>query len=111
MKWLKAARHPVGPQPIERDAQVVNQVVRLPGLYDYVVYISLNGPPNVVSEDVLHTSLVCSARILEAKWHCYVIEHPKRHDEGSRELVGLFHLYLVVPEIVIKETQKLTPCS
>jgi hypothetical protein len=65
----------------------------------------------VVSEDVLHASLVCSARISEAKWHRYIAEHPKRHDEGSRELVGLFHLYLVVPRIGIKETQKLTPCS
>jgi hypothetical protein len=65
----------------------------------------------VVSEDVLHTSLVCSARISEPEWHNYVAEHPERRDEGSRELVGLFHFYLVVPGIGIKETQKLTPCS
>jgi hypothetical protein len=73
--------HPVGPQAIERDAQVVNQVVRLPGLYDYVVYVSLNGSPDVVSEDVLHTSLVCSACVSEAIRHPYVAEHSKRCDE------------------------------
>jgi hypothetical protein len=56
-------------------------------------------------------SLVCSARISEDKLRRYVTEHPKWRDEGSRELVGLFHLYLVVPEMGIKETQKLTPCS
>jgi hypothetical protein len=53
--------HPVSPQAIERDAQIINQVVRLPGFYDYVVYVRLNGPPDVVSENVLHTSLVRSA--------------------------------------------------
>jgi hypothetical protein len=84
--------------------QVINQVIRLPGLHDYVVNVSLNGPPDVVSKGVLHTSPVCSARILEAKWHRHVVEHPKRRDEGSHELVGLFYLYLVVPGIGIKET-------
>jgi hypothetical protein len=101
--------HPVGPQAIERNAQVVDQVVRLPGLYDYVVYVGLNGPPDVVSKDMLHTSLVCGTCVSKAKRHCYVAEHPKRRDEGSRELVRLFHFYLVVPGIGIKETQKLTP--
>jgi hypothetical protein len=34
---------------------------------DYVVYVSLNGSPDVVSENMLHTLLVCSARVPEAK--------------------------------------------
>jgi hypothetical protein len=41
---------------------------------------------------------------LEAKQHRYVAEHPKRLHEGGRELIGLLHLYLVVPGIGIKET-------
>jgi hypothetical protein len=49
-------------------------------------------------------SLVRSARISEAKRHCHVAEHPKRRDEGGCELIGLLHLYLVVPGIGIKET-------
>jgi hypothetical protein len=57
----------------------------------------------VVSEDVLHTSLVRNSCVSEAKWHRYVAEHSKQRDEGSRELVGLLHLYLVVPGIGIKE--------
>jgi hypothetical protein len=36
--------HPIGPQADECDAQVINQVVRLPGLYNCVVYVCLNGP-------------------------------------------------------------------
>jgi hypothetical protein len=84
--------------------QVINQVVRLPGLYDYVVYIRLNGPPDVVSEDMLHTPLVRITRVSEAKWHRYIAEHPKRRDEGGHELIRLLHLYLVVPGIGIKET-------
>jgi hypothetical protein len=58
----------------------------------------------VVSKDVLHTSLVRSARISEAKRHRHVSRHPKRRDEGSCELVGLLHFYLVVLGIGIKET-------
>jgi hypothetical protein len=53
------------------DVRVINQVIHLSGLYDYVVYICLNG----------HTSLVCSARISEAKWHRYIAEHSEQRDE------------------------------
>jgi hypothetical protein len=59
--------------------------------------------PDVVSKNVLHTSLVRSARISEAKWHCYVANHAEWRDEGGRELIRL-HLYLVVLGIGIKET-------
>jgi hypothetical protein len=96
--------HPVGLQAIERNAQIIDQVVRLLGFYDYIVYVCLNGPPDVVSGNVLHTPLVHSARISEAKWHCYVAKHPEWRDEGGRELVKLLNLYLVVPGIGIKET-------
>jgi hypothetical protein len=37
--------------------------------------------PDVISENVLHTSLVCSARVSETEWHCYVTIHPERRDE------------------------------
>jgi hypothetical protein len=84
--------------------KVANQAVHLPGFYDYIIYVSFNGLPDVVSEDVLHTSLVCYAHVSEAEWHRYVAVHPERHDERSRELVGLLHFYLVVPGIGIKET-------
>jgi hypothetical protein len=49
--------HPVSPQAIERSAQVINQVISLPSLYDYVVYVCLNGSPDMVSENVLHTPI------------------------------------------------------
>jgi hypothetical protein len=65
----------------ERDAEVANQVVRFPGFHDYIVYVRLNGPPDVIPENVLHTSLVCSARISEAERHCHVAIHPERRDE------------------------------
>jgi hypothetical protein len=52
---------------------------------------------------VLHTSLVCSARVSETKQHCYVAVHSEWRDERSRDLVGLLHFYLVVPGIGIKE--------
>jgi hypothetical protein len=89
--------------------KVVNQVIRLPGFHDYIVYICLNGSPDVISENVLHTSLVGSARISETERHCHIAIHPERRDEQSRELVGLLHFYLVVPRIGVKETQKFAP--
>jgi hypothetical protein len=63
-----------------------------------------NGPPDVVSENVMHTPLVRSARISEAKWYRYVEKHSEWRDKGGRELIGLLHVYLVVPGIGIKET-------
>jgi hypothetical protein len=58
----------------------------------------------VVSENMLHTPLVHSTRVSGAKWHRYVVEHLEWRDEGGHKLVGLLHLYLVVPGIGIKET-------
>jgi hypothetical protein len=73
--------YPVGSQAIECHAQVVNQVVRLRGFYDYIVYVSLKGSPDVISKNVLHALLVCSARFSETKRHRYVAVHPEWHDE------------------------------
>jgi hypothetical protein len=78
---LGVQSYPVGSQAIECHTQIANQVVRLPSFHNYVVYVSLNGSPDVVSENVLHTSLVCSARVPEAKRHHYVVEHSKWRDE------------------------------
>jgi hypothetical protein len=61
--------------------KVANQVVHLPGFYDYIIYVRLNGLPDVVSEDVLHTSLVCCARVSEAERHRDVAVHPERRNE------------------------------
>jgi hypothetical protein len=72
---FQGSGHPVSPQVIERNAKIVDQVVRLPSFYDYVIYVRLNGPPDVVSENVLHTSLIRSARVSETKWHCHVAKH------------------------------------
>jgi hypothetical protein len=63
--WVQL--HPVCPQAIKRDVQIVNQVVRLPGLDDNVIYVCLHGLPDVVPENVLHTSLVRSARVSKAE--------------------------------------------
>jgi hypothetical protein len=65
----------------------------------------------VVLENVLHTSLVCSARISKTEWHRYVAEHAEWRDERSHELIGLLHLYFLVTRIGMKETQKLAPRS
>jgi hypothetical protein len=93
----------------ERDAKVANQVIRLPGFHDDVIHVRLDRPSDVISENVLHAALVCRTRVSEAKRHRDVAEHPERCDERSRELVGLLHLYLVMPGVGIKEAEQLTP--
>jgi hypothetical protein len=79
--FLGVQLYPVGSQAIKCHAQVVNQVIRLPGLYDYIIYVSLNGSPDVIPENVLHTSLICSARVPEAERHRYVAVHSEGSDE------------------------------
>jgi hypothetical protein len=93
----------------ERDAKVTNQVVRLPGFHDDVIHIRLNCPSDVISENVLHAALVCRTRVSEAERHRDIAELPERRDERSRELVGLLHLYLMIPGVGIKEAEHLTP--
>jgi hypothetical protein len=80
-----------------------NQVVRLPGFYDNVVHVRLYCPPDVISKNVLHAALIRRTCVSGAKWHRDVAEHPERRDERSRKLVGLLHLYLMIPGVGIKE--------
>jgi hypothetical protein len=66
---------------VERNVEVINQVIRFPSFHDYIVYVRHNGSPDVVPENMLHTSLVSSTRISEAKRHHHVAIHPERRDE------------------------------
>ena len=95
--------YPFGPKVIKHDPKIDYQVVRLPGFHDNIVNICLYGSPDVILKHVEHTSLVCSSGISEAKWHRDIVVHAEGCDKRSRELVGLFHLYLVVTRISIKK--------
>ena len=57
----------------------------------------------MVSENVEHTSLICSSGVSEAKGHRDVAVHDERCDKRGRELVGPFHLDLVVTGISIEK--------
>jgi hypothetical protein len=93
----------------ERNAKVANQVVRLPGFHDDIVHVRLDRPSDVISENVLHATLIRYTRVSEAERHRDITEHPERRDERSRELVGLLHLYLMIPRVGIKEAKQLAP--
>jgi hypothetical protein len=58
---------------------------------------------------MLHAALIRCTRVSEAERHRDVTEHPEQRDEQSRELIGLLHLYLVIPGVGIKEAKQLTP--
>jgi hypothetical protein len=63
----------------------------------------------VISDNVLHAMLVRRTSVSKAERHRDVAEHPEWRDERSRELVGLLHLYLMIPRVGIKEAKQLTP--
>ena len=57
----------------------------------------------MVSENMEHTPLICSSGVSEAKGHRNIAVHAEMCDKRSRELVGLFHLDLVIARISIKK--------
>jgi hypothetical protein len=68
-------------EAIERDIEVVNQIVDFLG-FDYdVVNVGLNGWPYVFPENVLHASLIHSPHVLEIEGLSNVAIHAERGDE------------------------------
>jgi hypothetical protein len=80
------------------------RLARAPG-----VDVRLDRPSDVISENVLHATVIRCTRVSEAERHRDITEHPEQRDERSRELVGLLHLYFMIPGVGIKEAEQLTP--
>ena len=64
--------------------------------YD-VIDVSLDRSANVFAEHMVHAPFVRRTRIPQTKQHGDIAVHAERCDERSHELVGLFHLDLVIP--------------
>ena len=63
----------------------------------------------MVFKDMEHTSLVCGSGVSKAKGHRDIAVHAERGDKRSRELIGLFHLDLVVTRVCIKKDRSSHP--
>jgi hypothetical protein len=61
-----------------------------------VIDVSLDRSADVFSEHMVHAPLVGGACIPQTKWHSSTTIHAKRCDERGRELIGLFHLDLMI---------------
>jgi hypothetical protein len=83
-------------QTLECRFKVGEEVRGFPCIDNDVIDISLDRLADVLSEHVVHAPLVCCTCIPQAKWHGSITVHAKRCDKRSRELVGLFHLDLVI---------------
>ena len=83
--------------------QVTDEVTRLLGLDHDVVHVGLDSSPDVLAKDLGHAPLVCGPCVSKAERHSHIAVHAEWCDERSRELVGLFHLDLMVTGIRIKE--------
>ena len=83
--------------------QVINEILSLSGFDHDVVYVGLDGLPDVVAKDLGHAPLVRGTCVSEAERHSHVAVHAEWCDKRSRELVGLFHLDLMVTGVRIKE--------
>ena len=67
--------------------QVVDEILGFSGLDHDVVYVGLDGPPNVVAKDLGHAPLVRGTYVSKAERHSHVAVHAEWCDERSRELV------------------------
>jgi hypothetical protein len=75
-----------------------------------VIDLGLDHFADVITEHVVHASLVCGTSIPQTEGHGSVAIHAIRGDERSSELVGLFHLDLVIAEVGVKEGHGFTSC-
>ena len=65
--------------------------------------------PDEVPETLEHTTLVCSPRVFQTERHRDIAERSEWGDERRHELVGLFYVDLMVPEVRIKEAKGFAP--
>lgn len=72
-------------------------MLSLKALNQYVFYIHLNIPPNLAFKHLINEPLVDGSRVLQSKGHDLVTIESAVGDEGSFFLVGLVHLYLIIP--------------
>ena len=83
--------------------QVIDEITSLSGLDHDIVHVGLDGSPDVLAKDLGHASLVCGPYISETERHSHIAVHAEWGEERSHELVGFFHLDLMVIGIRIKE--------
>jgi hypothetical protein len=76
--------------------EVGEEVGGFSSLDNDVIDVSLDRSADVFSEHMVHAPLVGCTCIPQAKWHSNITIHAKGCDERSRELVGFFHLDLVI---------------
>jgi hypothetical protein len=79
-------------------------VVALSRFYDNVINIGLQVAPYLPFEAELHTPLLCGHRVLQFKWHFYVVKTTKGGDECGGRLVHLSEGYLVITLVGVQET-------
>jgi hypothetical protein len=95
--------HALRSQTLECRFKVREKVGGFPRLDYDVIDVSLDRSADVLSEHVVHAPLVCRTGIPQTKWHSSIAVHAKKCDKRSRELVGLFHLDLVIPLVGVEE--------
>jgi hypothetical protein len=69
----------------------------LPRLDYDVIDVGLDRAANVFAEHMVHAPLVRRTRIPQTERHGDIEVHAEGCDERSHELVGLFHLDLMIP--------------
>ena len=81
-------------------------IVFLYAFYQYVIYINLHIPPNLVHKHLVHQSLVRCPSVFESEWHYLVAKESLAFNEGSFFLIGFLHSGLVITRKSIHESQK-----
>jgi hypothetical protein len=90
----------------QRQAKVVeirDEVASFPCLDYDVIGVGFDRRANVVDEHMVHAALIRGAGVTQLEWHGCITIHALGSDERSHELIGLFHPYLLVTGVGIKE--------
>ena len=76
-------------------------------LYQHVIHIDLDIPPNLLREHFVHESLIRCACGLQTEGHHLVTEEALAGYERRFLLIGFMHSDLVVPRESVHEAQQL----
>jgi hypothetical protein len=81
---------------VEGFLKVRDEAVALSGFYHDVIDVNLKVMPYFLFEGKLHTSLICSPRVLQSKRKFHIAKTTKRSNERGGRLIHLGEGYLVI---------------
>jgi hypothetical protein len=96
------------PQGCESLFKIGDERVRVSGLYDHIIHISLEVLVELFLKTFLDSSLVGGTGVLQPERHCCGAVGAKRGDEHGLHMVFFIDSDLVVPGVAVEEAEQVT---